>query len=253
MVETPLSTADAADLPLSSLSSSAVNDDDSDAPESEQVEFIEDIDDEEPAPRRISSSQALRMLSRGPIEDDGTQWEEVVAPEDGSPSVAVEQANLDSDDEDVLSLGLKRSRSDEKKSSSPSHSPNEEGEVIGAPEAEQRDEITPEEIAEEEDILADMTPLAPMHSTRSVIGNNAFVTTTTTFTPFATGVPIPGVPISESTAVQQPLNDMAPVKSETTTNIPSSGSLTHLPRKKQKAKAFILPDESDDEIGRAHV
>ncbi|KAM0123621.1 hypothetical protein ACHAP3_010992 [Botrytis cinerea] len=48
-------------------------------------EMVEDID--APPPKRISSSQALRALSRGPIEDDGTQWTTVVAPPDGSASV----------------------------------------------------------------------------------------------------------------------------------------------------------------------
>ncbi|TGO22838.1 hypothetical protein BPAE_0153g00140 [Botrytis paeoniae] len=48
-------------------------------------EMVEDID--APLPKRISSSQALRALSRGPLEDDGTQWTTVVAPPDGSASV----------------------------------------------------------------------------------------------------------------------------------------------------------------------
>ncbi|QSZ30065.1 hypothetical protein DSL72_004583 [Monilinia vaccinii-corymbosi] len=48
-------------------------------------EMVEDID--APPPKRISASQALRALSRGPPEDDGTQWTTVVAPPDGSASV----------------------------------------------------------------------------------------------------------------------------------------------------------------------
>lgn len=48
-------------------------------------EMVEDID--APPSKRISSSQALRALSRGPPEDDGTQWTTVVAPPDGSASV----------------------------------------------------------------------------------------------------------------------------------------------------------------------
>jgi len=48
-------------------------------------EQVEDIDD--PPPKRISSSQALRALSRNPLED-GTQWTTVSAPPDGSASVA---------------------------------------------------------------------------------------------------------------------------------------------------------------------
>ena len=49
-------------------------------------EQVEDID--APPPKRISSSQALRALSRGPFEDDGTKWTTVSAPPDGSASVA---------------------------------------------------------------------------------------------------------------------------------------------------------------------
>jgi len=51
---------------------------------SEQIEDVDEI----PIPKRISSSQALRALSRSPLEDDGTQWTTVSAPPDGSASVA---------------------------------------------------------------------------------------------------------------------------------------------------------------------
>ncbi|KAH8653187.1 hypothetical protein BGZ60DRAFT_436101 [Tricladium varicosporioides] len=54
---------------------------------SEQIEDVED-----PPPKRISSSQALRALSRSPLVDDGTQWTTVSAPPDGSASVAVSGA-----------------------------------------------------------------------------------------------------------------------------------------------------------------
>ncbi|CAL3964029.1 hypothetical protein PZA11_001488 [Diplocarpon coronariae] len=50
------------------------------------LEQIEDV--EKPPPKRISSSQALRALSRSPFVDDGTQWTTVSAPPDGSASVA---------------------------------------------------------------------------------------------------------------------------------------------------------------------
>jgi hypothetical protein len=53
-----------------------------------QSEQIEDVD-EEPPPRRVSSSQALRALSRSPFVDDGTQWTTVTAPPDGSASIAI--------------------------------------------------------------------------------------------------------------------------------------------------------------------
>ncbi|KAI0998975.1 hypothetical protein K3495_g9222 [Podosphaera aphanis] len=54
----------------------------------EDEETLEDED--EPLPKRISSSQALRLLSRRTLEDDGTVWTAVSAPADGSASVAIE-------------------------------------------------------------------------------------------------------------------------------------------------------------------
>ncbi|KAH6664960.1 hypothetical protein B0J14DRAFT_607062 [Halenospora varia] len=61
-----------------------LGDDSEDEAGSEQIEDVE-----EPPPKRISSSQALRALSRSPLVDDGTQWTTVSAPPDGSASVAV--------------------------------------------------------------------------------------------------------------------------------------------------------------------
>ncbi|TVY42024.1 hypothetical protein LOCC1_G005583 [Lachnellula occidentalis] len=58
-----------------------------DSDEEADSEQIEDVD--EPSPKRISSSQALRALSRNPVADDGTQWTTVTAPPDGSASVAI--------------------------------------------------------------------------------------------------------------------------------------------------------------------
>jgi hypothetical protein len=58
---------------------------------SQQVEDITAVDP--PPPKRTSSSQALRSLSRTPLEDDGTKWTEVVAPADGSPSVPAKEAH----------------------------------------------------------------------------------------------------------------------------------------------------------------
>lgn len=57
------------------------------AEEEAGLKQIEDVD-EEPAPKRVSSSQALRALSRSPLDDDGTQWTTVTAPPDGSASIA---------------------------------------------------------------------------------------------------------------------------------------------------------------------
>jgi hypothetical protein len=64
-------------------------------------EQIEDVNEGTP-PKRISSSQALRALSRSPLVDDGTQWTTVSAPPDGSASVATTNGlSRDPDDEDL--------------------------------------------------------------------------------------------------------------------------------------------------------
>jgi hypothetical protein len=70
---------------------------------SEQVEDIDDI-----PPKRISSSQALRALSRGPLEDS-TQWTTVCAPPDGSPSVPAVSAGSEGELEEDLPVGAKPS------------------------------------------------------------------------------------------------------------------------------------------------
>ena len=61
---------------------SLLYDDDEDSPLSEQIEDI----DSPPPPKRISSSQALRALSKTPI-DDPSQWTTVTAGPDGSASI----------------------------------------------------------------------------------------------------------------------------------------------------------------------
>ncbi|TAQ86700.1 hypothetical protein B7494_g4975 [Chlorociboria aeruginascens] len=68
------------------LSDDSDEDDEDEEEEEEEVEQIEDV--ENPPPRRISSSQALRALSRGPFVEDGTKWTTVYSPPDGSGSVA---------------------------------------------------------------------------------------------------------------------------------------------------------------------
>jgi hypothetical protein len=64
--------------------------------EGDSEQQIENIDPS-PPPKRISSSQRLRLLSHEPLEE-GTQWTTVSAPEDGSGSI--EGANADSDSAD---------------------------------------------------------------------------------------------------------------------------------------------------------
>ncbi|SZF05989.1 unnamed protein product [Blumeria hordei] len=85
-------------LPTSSpLSSEPIFGDETSPPASDSEE---DFDAEmmeypsDPAPPRISSSQALRLLSRKSLEDDGTVWTSVYAPADGSASVAADNDSM---------------------------------------------------------------------------------------------------------------------------------------------------------------
>jgi len=125
-----------------------------DSDEEAGSEQIEDV--EEPPPKRISSSQALRELSRSPLLDDGTQWTTVTAPPDGSASVATSndfQGSLDKDDEDQLEIGngLRKSNLLE---------PLVVSGAIGSSEAG-REENTEEEQSEtpSDDEMLDMPPL----------------------------------------------------------------------------------------------
>jgi hypothetical protein len=139
-------------------------------PELQQVEDVED----ELAPRRISSSQALRLLSRGPIEDDGTQWEAVRAPADGSASVAVCDAGyLDSEENTFFSLASKKAHvsldgeQPQTVTNRGEQADKEREENKRSMDAEQAAIEAAAEAAEEKDILSEMTPLQPqMHSQR---------------------------------------------------------------------------------------
>ncbi|OBT45809.1 hypothetical protein VE00_03798 [Pseudogymnoascus sp. WSF 3629] len=143
--------------------------------EQAEIEQVEDVD-EEPAPRRISSSQALRMLSRGPVEDDGTKWDEVRAPADGSASVSIDDAAVAlSDEEDFISIAPRRMSPQSPNGASPIAIPGPVSPST-SPHVSQLHEdmskVSISEAEEEEDILSEMTPLAPMHSTRGVMTNN---------------------------------------------------------------------------------
>ncbi|PBP16164.1 hypothetical protein BUE80_DR013042 [Diplocarpon rosae] len=72
-------------------------------------EQIEDV--ERPPPKRISSSQALRALSRSPLVDDGTQWTTVSAPPDGSASIATSGSVSQESSCEDLYMGNRVSRS----------------------------------------------------------------------------------------------------------------------------------------------
>ncbi|KFY05854.1 hypothetical protein V492_08263, partial [Pseudogymnoascus sp. VKM F-4246] len=143
--------------------------------EEAEIEQVEDVDDE-PAPRRVSSSQALRMLSRGPMEDDGTKWDEVRAPADGSASVSIDDAGAAlSDEEDFISIAPRRTSPQSPNGASPIAIPGPVSPSMPphAPELHKDvSEVSIAEAEEEEDILSEMTPLAPMHSTRGVMTNN---------------------------------------------------------------------------------
>jgi hypothetical protein len=89
----------AEDIPPSSLGTSS--------DEEAVSEQIEDVDNDVP-PKRISSSQALRALSRGPFEDDGTQWTTVTAPPDGSASVPAVSGISHDNSEEELSINEKK-------------------------------------------------------------------------------------------------------------------------------------------------
>ena len=73
------------------------------------LEQIEDVDDS-PPPKRISSSQALRALSRSPLVDDGTTWTTVSALPDGSPSVATANGSSQDSSSENFQNGNGKSR-----------------------------------------------------------------------------------------------------------------------------------------------
>lgn len=64
-----------------------------------------DEEDEESQPKRISSSQRLRELSKSPLADDGTEWTTVIAPPDGSASVETNGLQTSDDEDEQLEIG----------------------------------------------------------------------------------------------------------------------------------------------------
>lgn len=79
-------------LPAPSVIAEGIYDSDDDEPGSQQVENIEEEEESPPLPKRISSSQKLRALSRQPLDEDDTIWTAVSAPDDGSPSIETASA-----------------------------------------------------------------------------------------------------------------------------------------------------------------
>ncbi|PQE09184.1 hypothetical protein CJF30_00009746 [Rutstroemia sp. NJR-2017a BBW] len=146
----------------SSIPLSAFGDDSDDEAGAEQVE---DIDAPVP-PKRISSSQALRALSRGPLEEDGVQWTTVSAPPDGSASVDTSKNGTFTKDDDVEITPI------------PTHSQEENARPIPIPAKTSEADLSPRiqhveapptkdeadiDVLSEDDML-DMPPLRPVRS-----------------------------------------------------------------------------------------
>jgi hypothetical protein len=79
-----------------------------DSDEEAGSEQIEDVNSQ--PPKRVSSSQALRALSRSPLVDDGTEWTTVRAPPDGSASVATNGFQGSDDEDDQLEIGPSKAK-----------------------------------------------------------------------------------------------------------------------------------------------
>ncbi|PMD19535.1 hypothetical protein NA56DRAFT_647238 [Hyaloscypha hepaticicola] len=67
--------------------------------------YPDDEEDEESQPKRVSSSQRLRELSKSPLADDGTEWTTVMAPPDGSASVETNGLQTSDDEDEQLEIG----------------------------------------------------------------------------------------------------------------------------------------------------
>jgi hypothetical protein len=127
-------------------------------------EEIEDID--EPPPKRISSSQALRALSRGPLEDDGTQWTTVSAGPDGEPFDAGISQNSSTEEDLRISPSKPQTTWDSQdrlyipEASAPSDP------TVHRSRLETLDERNGAETPSDDEML-DMPPLKPMRGQRS--------------------------------------------------------------------------------------
>jgi hypothetical protein len=138
-----------------------------------------------PPSKRVSSSEALRLLSRGPIKDDDTQWTEVRAPPDGSASVPKTEADTEEeDDEDSLSMrplsvrdaasrsnGHKRRNSDQRKTVPIEDTPPSAKTILQP--AEKAESTTNGDdtnitAGEEQGALEDLAPLQPMKTHKPV-------------------------------------------------------------------------------------
>jgi hypothetical protein len=124
-------------------------------PEEIRPRYYPDSDEEEEEespPKRISSSQALRALSRSPLADDGTQWTTVRAPPDGSASVATNGFQGSDDEDEQLEIGKAKSTITKALNVAHPSPPREEAAPAITKEEEQAD--TPSD-----DEMLDMPPL----------------------------------------------------------------------------------------------
>lgn len=148
-------------------------------------QHVEDVKESPPA-KKISSSQALRTLSRGPLEEDGTIWTKVSAPPDESPSVS--NAELDKDAlRDVMFGGELLPSTSIQASKSNGHKARglDEGYILesdafkplsgNVPQptdahslSRNGDDTSADPTGEEADILADMPPLQTMKSRKPI-------------------------------------------------------------------------------------
>jgi hypothetical protein len=146
----------------SSIPLSAFGDDSDDEAGAEQVE---DIDAPLP-PKRISSSQALRALSRGPFEEDGVQWTTVSAPPDGSASIDTSKNGSLSKEDDLEITPITATHSQEE-NVRPIPIPAKPSESDLSPRIQHVEAPTKDEadidVLSEDDML-DMPPLRPVRS-----------------------------------------------------------------------------------------
>ncbi|KAL2064228.1 hypothetical protein VTL71DRAFT_4722 [Oculimacula yallundae] len=119
-------------------------------------EMIEDV--EKPPPKRISSSQALRNLSRSPLVDDGTQWTTVTAPPDGSASVATTNGFSEDSSSEDLTASNGESQSTPRGAFSENGTQNDLSPTNVAMETSDTNE-DPENDSDDDEDMLDMPPL----------------------------------------------------------------------------------------------
>ncbi|PMD55040.1 uncharacterized protein K444DRAFT_666948 [Hyaloscypha bicolor E] len=130
-----------------------------DSDEEAGSEQIEDVNSQ--PPKRVSSSQALRALSRSPLVDDGTEWTTVRAPPDGSASVATNGFQGSDDEDDQLEIGPSKAKiaalPSTTSSISKKLSPNRLDDTNAIPPVEDKQEEQAETPSDDE--MLDMPPL----------------------------------------------------------------------------------------------